>query len=380
MQSSSSAGASSSFPLKLHTLLRDAEEQGFDDIVSWTSNSSFKIHKPKEFSEKIMTKYFTGQTKFKSFQRQLNLYNFGRLQNGAKNLRGSYAHKSFLRDQPNLAMNIVRRKPVASPVLQAKKDTAKHHFKNLEPMPFDLSHVEESAILDSFASSFGFDTPANSRKSEYSGASFFGAGNIDEKELEHEVEIYEDLFLPQECADETMESDPLLENFLEYCMNAPRPSLDRNQSVYAVLQEFASDFVLADATTVVSDNDDSERSSGDSDFIEPKPHVEHSFPWKLHDMLSQAEAEGFANICSWETNGISFRIHDIHQFVEKVLPLYYDQSKFESFRRQLNLYGFTKLSKGPNKGQYSHSNFQRHNRALCEQVHRKVPGSSTKKR
>lgn len=56
---------------------------------------------------------------------------------------------------------------------------------------------------------------------------------------------------------------------------------------------------------------------------------------------------------------------------ELSLCLITDQSKYESFRRQLNLYGFSRVTRGTNKGFISHPYFVRHNRVLCRNITRK---------
>jgi HSF-type DNA-binding len=72
------AAATDSFPLKLHRLLMDAEQKGDDDVVGWNEQgTAFSIYQPKVFAETWMKKYFL-QTRYKSFQRQCNLYNFER--------------------------------------------------------------------------------------------------------------------------------------------------------------------------------------------------------------------------------------------------------------------------------------------------------------
>jgi hypothetical protein len=48
---------------------------------------------------------------------------------------------------------------------------------------------------------------------------------------------------------------------------------------------------------------------------------EGSFPVKLHDMLSEMEADGMDGIVSWQPHGRCFVVHDHMRFVEQVLPL-----------------------------------------------------------
>lgn len=57
------------FPLKLHYLLDDAEEEGFTDVISWVDDGkAFEVHKPEEFMKSVCHRYFQ-QTKFHSFVR-----------------------------------------------------------------------------------------------------------------------------------------------------------------------------------------------------------------------------------------------------------------------------------------------------------------------
>lgn len=58
------------------------------------------------------------------------------------------------------------------------------------------------------------------------------------------------------------------------------------------------------------------------------------FPWKLHEMLTGADAEGYADIVSWLPDSNAFRVHQPKAFVEKVMPRYFHQTRYTSFQRQ----------------------------------------------
>lgn len=79
---------------------------------------------------------------------------------------------------------------------------------------------------------------------------------------------------------------------------------------------------------------------------------QQGFAVKLYHMLSEAEATGKTHIVSWQPHGRCFLVHDRKAFVEQVLPSYFLQSTFASFQRQLNLYGFKRISSSQDKGGY----------------------------
>ena len=76
--------ASALFPFQLYDLLSDATKEGFESVVSWLpEGDAFRVNEKQPFESQILPKYFK-QTKFKSFQRQLNLYSFTRWKDGPR--------------------------------------------------------------------------------------------------------------------------------------------------------------------------------------------------------------------------------------------------------------------------------------------------------
>lgn len=77
---------------------------------------------------------------------------------------------------------------------------------------------------------------------------------------------------------------------------------------------------------------------------------ENKFPWMLHKIIDDAEREGNQHIVAWMPSGRSFIVHKRDTFVDHILPRYFRQTKYKSFVRQLNLWGFTYIDQGPDKG------------------------------
>jgi HSF-type DNA-binding len=88
-------------------------------------------------------------------------------------------------------------------------------------------------------------------------------------------------------------------------------------------------------------------------------------------MLDKAEKEGYEHIVSWQPHGRAFQVHDQTEFVDKVMPAYFRQTRFSSFQRQLSLYGFLRLTRrGADHGAYYHECFLRGLKPLCYKMQR----------
>lgn len=88
-------------------------------------------------------------------------------------------------------------------------------------------------------------------------------------------------------------------------------------------------------------------------------------------MLREMEENGEQDIASFLPHGRAFRVHDIDQFVDKILPRYFsDQSRWSSFSRQLQLYGFLRVSWGVDIDAYYHELFLQGKPKLCHYMRR----------
>jgi hypothetical protein len=104
-----------------------------------------------------------------------------------------------------------------------------------------------------------------------------------------------------------------------------------------------------------------------------------AFPWRLHDMLNDAEQKGFDNIVSWQQDGKGFKVHMQKEFPNIVMPSYFNQSQYKSFQRQLNIYGFQRKTVGAERGAYTHELLIRGKPDICRfMVRTKIKGKGTR--
>ena len=98
------------------------------------------------------------------------------------------------------------------------------------------------------------------------------------------------------------------------------------------------------------------------------------FPQRLYDMLEKAEELGYDHVISWMPDGKSFKIHvdgtqdaESEKAVVDILKGAFNQTRYRSFLRQLQLYGFERTCRGPHKGECRHDLLVRGERNLLEE-------------
>ena len=96
-----------------------------------------------------------------------------------------------------------------------------------------------------------------------------------------------------------------------------------------------------------------------------------SFPHKLYRMLFEADKDGLGHIVSFLPSGRGFTIHRPKDFVSEVMPRFFTTRRIASFQRQLNLYGFRRISEGREKGGYFHKDFMKGQRNRISRIKRK---------
>jgi hypothetical protein len=128
-------------------------------------------------------------------------------------------------------------------------------------------------------------------------------------------------------------------------------------------------------------HDHSAETETTADFTEElRGSANSPFPTKLQEMLERVEEDGNSHIISWQPHGRCFVVHKLELF-KTILPHYFKLSKIASFQRQLNLYGFQRITRGPDKGGYYHELFLRNRPFLSHRIQRvKVKGTGVRAR
>ena len=102
-----------------------------------------------------------------------------------------------------------------------------------------------------------------------------------------------------------------------------------------------------------------------------------TFPMKLHEILSDPSIE---HAISWAVHGRAWRVHDTKSFSSSVLPMHFKHSSYKSFTRQVNFWGFNRITSGPDQNYYYHELFLRGNPLLARQMQRKKQSNSKSQR
>ncbi len=91
------------------------------------------------------------------------------------------------------------------------------------------------------------------------------------------------------------------------------------------------------------------------------------------------EREDMESIITWMPHGRAFIVLQPQQLRDIVLPRFFKQTKFMSFTRQLNLWGFKRITKGVDSGAYYHALFLRGRPRLAMLMKRqKIKGTGIK--
>jgi hypothetical protein len=65
-----------------------------------------------------------------------------------------------------------------------------------------------------------------------------------------------------------------------------------------------------------------------------------------------------------------FKVHKTKEFADRIMPCYFNQTRYKSFQRQLNSYRFHRFVAGKDKGTCFHELFIRDKPGLCTHINR----------
>lgn len=125
------------------------------------------------------------------------------------------------------------------------------------------------------------------------------------------------------------------------------------------------------STVLVSDDDEISRitrKAAENTAAPSNPRKKEIFPQKLMDILADSS---LMEIISWLPHGRSFVIIRPDLFCEEVLPRYLPpadsrgSTKYPSFTRKLNRWGFRQATRGADTGAFHHPFFRRDQPELC---------------
>mmetsp|Transcript_3934 Transcript_3934/g.6014 ORF Transcript_3934/g.6014 Transcript_3934/m.6014 type:complete len:459 (+) Transcript_3934:77-1453(+) len=89
------------------------------------------------------------------------------------------------------------------------------------------------------------------------------------------------------------------------------------------------------------------------------------FPMRLMDMLSRSEV---SSVITWLPHGRSFIVRDPKTLEDDLIPRFFKPMKFKSFLRQVNLWGFKRITRGADSGAYYHQLFLRQKPGLVRKM------------
>jgi hypothetical protein len=103
--------------------------------------------------------------------------------------------------------------------------------------------------------------------------------------------------------------------------------------------------------------------------VDPLHLKKQSFPEKVYFMLQEVKGQS-ADAVSYVADGTAFMIHKPCIFETDVMPMYFSSTRMSSFQRQLNIYGFQRIEKGPSQGAYRHKYFIKGQKELLQKIKR----------
>ena len=95
-------------------------------------------------------------------------------------------------------------------------------------------------------------------------------------------------------------------------------------------------------------------------------------------MLNEVYKVKMEDTVFWQQHGRCFKVNQPSK-MKPILDLFFGGSKYSSFQRNLNIYGFKRITRGPDAGSYYHELFLKNYEHLCGRMKRTaVKGTQTR--
>ena len=98
-----------------------------------------------------------------------------------------------------------------------------------------------------------------------------------------------------------------------------------------------------------------------------------SFPTKLYKILSEPQ---YQDCIAWLPHGRAWRVLKPKVLEDEIIPKYFRSDRLASFMRQVNGWGFKRITEGPDLNAYYHEMFLRGLPHVCNKMRRPVKGES----
>jgi HSF-type DNA-binding len=98
-----------------------------------------------------------------------------------------------------------------------------------------------------------------------------------------------------------------------------------------------------------------------------------SFPTKLYKILAEAK---YHDVVAWLPHGRAWRVLKPKALEDDIIPKYFRSDRLASFMRQVNGWGFKRITEGPDLNAYYHEMFLRGLPHVCNKMRRPVRGES----
>ncbi|KAK1740836.1 heat shock factor family protein, partial [Skeletonema marinoi] len=337
-------------PFKLYEMLKYARASGVSSSISWLADGTgFVIHN-KDAMMNDLTPMFFNQTKFRSFV-NTTAESLGFLRT---NPRGNnWKHKDFLRERPDLLKEIVRISVKSKSAMKVNMRTSSSRSSNIKATASSQSAGSKRAAKVK-SKRVNIEMERVVAANERSSPSSHSRARADSNPTQFSYD-YDDGSADASAA---MVASPDVQSHNQ-------DSVSLSSSVQPVGDNDEATKMTATTTTQTQVASTQQKAEANTTH-RSSDQQQQAFPFKLYEMLEYARASGVSSSISWLADGTGFVIHNKDAMMNDLTPMFFNQTKFRSFTRQLNLWGF--LRTNPRGDNWKHKDFLRERPDLLKEI------------